>query len=52
MGTQNGFHHRPVEADRHQDRIVDARDRPVLVAQHMTQANQLVVLLAQGQSWA
>ena len=48
MGTQDGFHHRSVEGDRHKHRIVDARDWPVLVAQYMTQANEPVVLLAQG----
>ena len=40
------------ECDRHEDRLVDARDRPVLVAQHMPETNQPVVLFVRGQSWA
>ncbi len=52
MGPQDGFHHCSVEGNRHEDRLIDARDRPVLIAQHMTEANQPVVLLAQRQSWA
>ncbi len=52
MGAQDGFHHRSVECDRHEDRLVDARDRPVLVAQHMPETNQPVVLFVRGQSWA
>ena len=52
MGPQDGFHHCSVEGDRHKDRVVDIRDRPVLIAQHMTETNQPVVLFVRGQSWA